>query len=223
VSITQKQQLVKAFTGSKVEALALIQLYKTKQIDDRVFDLSSAEILAQYYRNRNIVANEILKKVKKRVQEEESKFASKLQHHLKVAKTVQGNPENGKMLFTTCLMCHQVGKEGQKIAPPLDGSAHREPEALLTAILNPNAAFEGNFNLFRVTKKDNTSLEGYQVKKDDKGITMAFMGGASTFIPKEEIAKSQFVPGRSFMPTGLIDAYSDEQVADLLAYIKTLK
>jgi cytochrome c1 len=52
---------------------------------------------------------------------------------------------------------------------------------------------------------------------------MAFMGGASTFIPKEEIAKSQFVPGRSFMPTGLIDAYSDEQVADLLAYIKTLK
>lgn len=223
ISATQKQQLIKAFTGSKDEALALIQLYKSKQITDEVFDLSSAEMLAQYYRNKNIIANDILKNVRKREKEEASKFSAKLKHHLQIANSVDGNPKNGKLLFTTCLMCHKVGNEGQDIAPPLDGSAHREPEALLTAILNPNAAFEGNFNLFRVTKKDNTTLEGYQVKKDDKGITLAFMGGASTFIPKEEIAKSQFVPGRSFMPTGLIDAYSDEQVADLLAYIRTLK
>ncbi len=32
-----------------------------------------------------------------------------------------------------------------------------------------------------------------------------------------------FLGGRSFMPKGLIDNYTDKQTADLLAYIKSLK
>ena len=58
----------------------------------------------------------------------------------------------GKVLFQTCLACHQVGKEGQGIAPALDGSANRENEALLTAILDPDAAVESGYSVYRVNK-----------------------------------------------------------------------
>jgi cytochrome c553 len=49
------------------------------------------------------------------------------------------------------------------------------------------------------------------------------MGGAQTFVEAEAIKSQGFLGGRSFMMKGLIDNYSDAQVADLLAYIKTLK
>mgnify|MGYP001002072226 CR=1 FL=1 len=135
----------------------------------------------------------------------------------------KGNAEAGKALFQTCLLCHQVGNQGQNIAPALDGSANREREALLTAILNPDAAVESGYSVYRVTKKDGTQVEGYLVNKDNQGTTIAFMGGSKTFIDANSIKNQGFLGGRSFMVKGLIDNYSDQQVADLLTYIKTLK
>ena len=93
----------------------------------------------------------------------------------------------------------------------------------MAAILNPDAAVEGSYAVYRVTKKDGSSLEGYLVKRDNRGTTLGFMGGSSQFVQVSEIDSEGFLGGRSFMPKGLIDNYSAEQVSDLLAYIKTLK
>jgi hypothetical protein len=49
------------------------------------------------------------------------------------------------------------------------------------------------------------------------------MGGSEVFIEAGAIQSQGFLGGRSFMVRGLIDHYSDKQVADLLAYIRTLK
>ena len=134
-----------------------------------------------------------------------------------------GNVKEGKLLFQTCLLCHQVAGNGQNIAPALDGSASRESEALLTAILNPDAAVESSYAVYRVIKKDGSSVEGYLVNKDDRGTTLAFMGGSKAFFEANSIRSQGFLGGRSFMVKGLIDNYSDQQVADLLSYIRTLE
>jgi mono/diheme cytochrome c family protein len=52
---------------------------------------------------------------------------------------------------------------------------------------------------------------------------MRFMGGASVFIPASDIKSGNFVGMRSVMPKGLIDNFSEEQIADILAYIRSLK
>ena len=140
-----------------------------------------------------------------------------------VARQQKGDPAAGQVLFQTCLNCHQVGGKGQNIAPSLDGSASREDEALLTAVLDPDAAVESGYTVYRVSKKDGTNFEGYLVGQDNRGTTLAFMGGAKTFIPADQIKSQGTLGGRSFMVKGLIDTYSDQQVADLLAYIRTLK
>ena len=84
-------------------------------------------------------------------------------------------------------------------------------------------AVESGYAVFRVMKKDGTSLEGYLVSRDDRGTTLAFMGGSKQFIETSAIRSQGFLGGRSFMTKGLIDQYNDKQVADLLSYIRTLK
>ena len=73
-----------------------------------------------------------------------------------------------------------------------------------------------------MTKKDGSSTEGYLVKRDERGTTIAFMGGSQVFIEAQTIESQGFLGGRSFMMKGLIDNYTDDQVGDLLAYIRTL-
>ena len=94
---------------------------------------------------------------------------------------------------------------------------------MLTAILDPDAAIEGNYTLYRIYKRDGSTIEGYLEHKDAKGATMRFMGGAKLFVPRTDIADATFVSGRSVMPSGLIDAMPEEQIANILAYIRTLK
>jgi hypothetical protein len=48
------------------------------------------------------------------------------------------------------------------------------------------------------------------------------MGGIEQRINQAEVAKADFT-GRSLMIEGLVEALSEQQVADLFSYIRTLK
>jgi hypothetical protein len=49
------------------------------------------------------------------------------------------------------------------------------------------------------------------------------MGGGKLFVSRDQIASASFLNGRSVMPRGLIDGFDKQQLADLLAYVRTLK
>lgn len=218
----EKEELASILSSSSQGAGLLVAMHEKKLMDLSAFDISSAERIVNANKNdkRSIA---IMEGVKKRDEEKKKEFKGKLTRYMTVAEKNSGSPEAGKMLFQTCLSCHQVGSKGQNIAPALDGSANRENEALLTAILDPDAAVESGYSIYRVNKKDGTSVEGYLVNRDNQGTTVAFMGGGKVFVEAAAIKSQNFLGGRSFMVKGLIDGYSDKQVADLLSYIKTLK
>lgn len=216
-----KTELVKMLPSSPAGADILIYLIKNKQINGSSLDVPTAERLVSVRKNPETVG--LLNRAKLAETEKKKAFKSRLHAYMTIAGQQKGNAEAGKLLFQTCLNCHQVAGSGQNIAPSLDGSASRENEALLTAILDPDAAVESGYTVYRVSQKDGTNFEGYLVSQDKRGTTLAFMGGAKTFIPAERIKSQGALGGRSFMVKGLIDTYSDQQVADLLAYIRTLK
>ena len=218
----QKKSVVKVLSGSKQGSSLLKQLFEKELLSHKVFDISSAEKVLQANKE-DAIGIKILEQVKKQLEEDKKAFDPKLEHFMAIAEKEDGNAKAGEGLFQTCILCHSVGDKGYDYAPALDGSALRENEALLTAILNPDAALEGSYAVYRVTKTDGSNVEGYLIKRDDKGASIGFMGGAKVFIQASEIKSQSFLGGRSFMIKGLIDGYSDEQVADLLAYIKTLK
>lgn len=219
---TEKQDLTGILSGSGEGSALLLNMYEKKLISSASFDLPAAERVVNANGNDDR-AKEIMVAVKKNEEARKAAFKGKLTRYMAVAQKKNGNAAEGKLLFQTCLLCHQVAGKGQNIAPALDGSASREHEALLTAILDPDAAVESGYAVYRVTKKDGSSVEGYLVNKDERGTTIAFMGGSKVFIEAAAIRSQGTLGGRSFMVKGLIDQYSDKQVADLLAYIRTLK
>jgi putative heme-binding domain-containing protein len=218
----EKQEFVTRLSGSSEGVKLLSKLYKDSIIDIAAFDISAAERIHNAS-PENPQAQAILEGVRSREVAEEAAFKDRLAKYMAIAQRGGGNPQKGEVLFETCLTCHRVGNKGQEIAPSLDGSANREYEALLTAILDPDAAVENSYRVFRVTKKDGTIVEGYVVRRDtQQGTTLAVMGGRRVFIKPEDIKNQGYLSGRSFMVRGLIDNYSDDEVADLLAYIRTL-
>lgn len=219
---TQKKLITKVLSVSNKGALLLKQLFEKKLLSHKAFDISSAEKV--YLSNKkDTIGTKILDQVKKQREEDKKAFDAKLKHYMGIAEKENGNAVEGETLFQVCLLCHTVGGKGYDYGPALDGSAFRENEALLTAILDPNAALEGSYAVYRVTKTDGSTVEGYLIKRDNRGTSIGFMGGSKIFIQASEIKSESFLAGRSFMFEGLIEGYSDEQVADLLAYIKTLK
>ncbi|WP_422082940.1 PVC-type heme-binding CxxCH protein [Ulvibacterium sp.] len=219
---TKQRTVVKILSNSKEARVLLKQLFASGSVSSKAFDLSSAEKIFQA-NEEDKIGKKLLNEVMVRIEKEKKAFDAKLKRFMVIAEKGGGNPAEGEKLFQTCLLCHSLGDKGQHIAPALDGSAMRENKALLTAILDPDAAMEGTYTLYRVTKKDGSTVEGYLTKREDKGLTIGFMGGNEQFVSAADISSQGRLVGRSFMPKGLIDHYSDEQVSDLLAYIRTLK
>ena len=218
---SQKTQLGSLFSQSKDGGQVLCAMVKNKVIAADVFDLSSAERISQS-NSANPQAKQILASARKRVAEQRKQAQERIHQLMDYIAENPGDPEKGRATFTSCLTCHKVGDEGQDIAPPLDGSGHRELEHLLTAIVDPDAAVEGGYGLYRITQTNGSVIEGYLDKKEALGTTVAMMGGARMFIPKASIKNEEFVGGRSFMPPAF-GQLPEETMADLVAYVGTLK
>ncbi len=217
-----KIKLAETLTTSPRGAAVVMQAYGQNPADLALLPNAVTERLAQVNRHDRR-SQTLLAQIKKQEAEKKAEIRTKIEKYSTLAAKNTGDPAEGKPLFQTCLLCHQVGNDGQNIAPALDGSASRETQALLTAILDPDAAVESGYALYRVNKKDGSVVEGYLVGKDDGGTTLAFMGGSKLYIKEADIKNQFFLPNRSFMAKGLIDQYSDKQVADLLSFIRTLK
>ena len=156
-------------------------------------------------------------------EEKAAQEAGKLARFRTIVTTTKADPSRGKDLFTNlCLTCHTVGGKGAAAAPPLDGSGHRDLDSLLRAILTPDAAVEPGYRVYRVETHDGRLAEGFLVKHDKNGATLRFMGGAELQFPQSEIRRARYLT-RSFMLSGLIDQLPEQDVADLIAYIGTLR
>jgi putative heme-binding domain-containing protein len=217
----QRTQVASVLSQSAQGGAVLCRLFKDKAIAIEAIDISAAERLFQANR-RLPEAKAIFTSVTKRLAEQKKQAQDRIQHLMTYIAANPGDPAKGRATFTTCLTCHKVGTEGQDIAPPLDGSGHRDLEHLLTAIVDPDAAVEGGYGLYRITRTDGSVVEGLLEKEEPLGTTVAAMGGARIFVPLAEIKKSGFVGGRSFMPP-TFGQLPEATMADLVAYIATLK
>ena len=209
------ETLSKSATGSK----ALIQLVTQKKIPAKSFSLSAAQRVRATVK-KNPIAKKILANAVKRDQKRTQLLEQKVDQYVAAVSRLKGDVAKGGAIFQSCLLCHAVGDKGLDIAPALDGSAERELHALMTAIVNPDAAVEGGYHLHRVVRKDGSSVEGYLQKQDEHGITIALMGGSKIFVPSHEIKSEVSVGGKSFMPSTFGDL-PEQAMADLITYIKT--
>ena len=152
-------------------------------------------------------------------------FAEKLDRFKSVA-TAPGDPEKGSTLFKgVCLTCHQLGGQGILAGPALDGSAHREVEAILRAMLTPDAAVESGYRLFRVQTAAGELAEGFLVRRDDSSVVLRQPGGAERRFAAADLTHAAFT-NRSLMSLMFpvtLESLPPQSVSDLFAFIRTLR
>ncbi len=134
-----------------------------------------------------------------------------------------GDAVAGKALFqASCMICHQVRGEGIAIGPELGGAGAMGVESLLRNILTPNAQLESGYYRHDITMKDGTLASGFLASDAGSTLVLKQIGADARAIPKDQV-KEHTVSKRSLMPEGLIDGFTEKQVADLFGYLMTLK
>jgi putative heme-binding domain-containing protein len=134
-----------------------------------------------------------------------------------------GDPEAGRALFqASCMICHQVKGEGQQIGPDLSGVGAMGIQGVLRNVLDPNAQLESGYYRHDVALTDGSLVSGFLVEETKEALTIRAIGTDPKVILRASVANHS-VSKRSLMPEGLIEGFTERQVADLFTYINSLQ
>ena len=128
--------------------------------------------------------------------------------------------QQGRLLFTrTCAGCHTLYGEGGKLAPDLTGAGRSNLDYLLENIVDPSAVVTKEFRTTVAVLEDGRVLTGLMTDKTDKVLTLATQE-QTLRLPLAEITEWK-QSAASTMPEGLLNQLSEQQVADLFAYLQS--
>jgi putative heme-binding domain-containing protein len=139
-----------------------------------------------------------------------------------------GDVERGKQVFfatasVSCKNCHRIGKEGKEVGPELTaiGKKYTRPQ-LLESLLEPSKLIDPKYVTHLAEIDDGRVVSGLLVKKDDAEVVLKDAQDKEVRVPAEQVLR--IVPQQqSLMPDLLLRDMTAEQVADLLAYLESLK
>ncbi|HET6575617.1 MAG TPA: c-type cytochrome, partial [Fimbriiglobus sp.] len=125
----------------------------------------------------------------------------------------------GKKVFTQhCAACHQIGGEGQKIGPQLDGIGNRGAERLLEDILDPNRNVDAAFRATVLNLADGRTLTGLLVREEGQVLVLADAAGKEVRVPRADVEK-RTTTTLSPMPANFDTAIPEADFHHLLAYL----
>jgi putative heme-binding domain-containing protein len=137
--------------------------------------------------------------------------------------TMAGNPEHGRDVFVkNCAECHKLDGEGHEVGPDLLSVTTHYKEALLADILIPNQAIETGYEEYLVELKDGRSITGIVSKDTAASLTLKRAKEEEDFVLRSNIASMRSL-NVSPMPANLEQNITVQQMADLIAYIKSRK
>jgi putative membrane-bound dehydrogenase-like protein len=138
----------------------------------------------------------------------------------------QSDPNRGIQVFQSqkaaCTACHKAAHVGGVIGPHLQGiGKRRTPRDLVESILFPSASLVQSYEPWTVLTADGRTLTGVLLEDRPDEIVLS-AGVDKTFrLPRtaiEEMARGE----KSIMPDGLDKTLTDQDLADLIAYLKSL-
>ena len=135
--------------------------------------------------------------------------------------SLTGNPAAGKELFAAnCTACHALAGVGHDVAPSLAALRDKDVDYFLKNILDPNAVVEPRFITYDVTLKDRRLLSGIIKSETASALTLESGGGVTEAVPRADVKQIR-ASALSMMPEGFEDAFTPQQMADLIAFLKT--
>ena len=145
-----------------------------------------------------------------------------IEDHQPVIK-LEGNAEAGKVAFAkACIACHRLGDQGIEIGPNLISITDKNPASLLTAILDPSGSIDARYSTYVAELKDGRAILGILVGETATNITLHDQANQKHNLLRSDI-KSLTSTGRSLMPDGLEAALNQQELADIISYVRAAK
>jgi putative membrane-bound dehydrogenase-like protein len=138
-----------------------------------------------------------------------------------------GDIRRGQSVFNgtkaACLSCHAVGYVGGKIGPDLTAIGKvRTERDLLESILYPSLSFVRSYESLAVATKEGKVITGLLKKDSADELVLVVAANEEAHIPRDDVEEVR--PGSvSVMPAGLDQQLSRQELADLLAFLKSRK
>jgi putative membrane-bound dehydrogenase-like protein len=131
--------------------------------------------------------------------------------------------DRGREVFKKkCSVCHRVGEVGHRVAPELASVQNKSPADLLIAILDPNREAQPNFNAYNVLTESGKIYNGIIAVETANSITLRRAEAKEDVILRSTIEEMTST-GLSLMPEGLEKDLSPQDLADVIAFVKTIK
>ncbi len=131
------------------------------------------------------------------------------------------DPARGKKVFgERCAVCHRIGEIGVNVAPDISDSRTKTPIQILTDILQPNRAIDSNYISYTIVTTDGRALTGIIAAETGGSVTIRQPENKTVTLTRGEIEEMQS-SGVSLMPEGLEKTINHQQMADLVAFIKS--
>ena len=132
-----------------------------------------------------------------------------------------GSPEAGRPIFEKqCAICHRFGEMGKDVGPDLTTIASRfKKKDLLESILWPSKIISDQYQSEMFELNDGSVVTGVLVRETAIAAVVRTADNPErpVQIPKAKIANRAISPV-SLMPEGLLEGYTQQDIANLLAF-----
>ena len=125
-----------------------------------------------------------------------------------------------KYFTASCAACHRLFEQGGQIGPDLSTYQRDDIDTMLLNIVNPSAEVREGYENFLLTTTDGRTAVGVLVEQDNRSVVLRGLDGQDVSVERKNI-QSMKAQGVSLMPAGLLSGYSDDQVRDLMAYLRS--
>ncbi|HJT76505.1 MAG TPA: c-type cytochrome, partial [Gemmataceae bacterium] len=140
------------------------------------------------------------------------------------ALAARGNAARGQALFKaqSCGSCHTDADGQTPRGPHLVGIGKRYSAAeLVESILKPSAKIAQGFETYRFDMADGRAFVGFVVSERPQSVVIRETNGAPHELKRADI-ESRTILKQSMMPDGVVNNRTPEELADLVAYLRSL-
>jgi putative heme-binding domain-containing protein len=216
-------RLLRAYAGSNEEAigLAMINALKQSKVKTSVRGDALRPVLSKYPESVRKEGDALLESLT-------LDTTNQLRRLETLLPTLQGGDINrGQAVFNNtkvaCYSCHAIGYMGGRIGPDLTRIGQvRSERDLLEAVLYPSASFARGYEPVVIRTRSGEVHNGVLRNNDLPDEIVLATERDETRIPRRDIVDMQ--PGTvSLMPQGLADQLTQQELADLLAFLKATR
>lgn len=141
----------------------------------------------------------------------------------RAALELSGDAEAGRKTFRKiCAACHKLEGVGHALGPDLATIQNRGAEAILLAVLDPNREVNPKYLNYNAITNDGRTLSGMIAAETATSITLVRAEGHRDTILRANLDQLQS-SGLSIMPEGLEKQLSRQDLANVIAYLLSIR